>query len=338
MTKQTYVPILKWKAGEKKAIKNLHSDQQDLIKPLFEIVDDYSPVELVNDVSSYWKNEFYYDTSYSDSGDNSQLVNLVKEIGDKGIKGIPVLGEELSEELITKLSDHTNKIAFRINVPSDFESPEPHEIVQSIDELGSKLGFTADLVFDLGLVDNNKEASRSLREMKDIVRTIPVDAPTIDNVVMSLTSFPDKFDNMDATNEMRCERFEYRMWKKLSDHSDFPIVYSDYGVTKFTDSEIDFSKLKYGVLPKAKYTTPTEYWIIKGSKDRKTRETTKGFREIAKQICESSDYCGKSFSFGDLDIFERANCLNGKGCGNSTNWVTICANHHISLVLEQLSK
>jgi hypothetical protein len=59
---------------------------------------------------------------------------------------------------------------------------------------------------------------------------------------------------------------------------------------------------------------------------------------MAKEVFNADYYFGDEFSFGDLDIKERAFNLNKKGPGSSTNWVTIEANHHIAVVVEQLSK
>lgn len=94
--------------------------------------------------------------------------------------------------------------------------------------------------------------------------------------------------------------------------------------------------MRYGVLPKARYTLEDQYWILKGAKDRRTNRWIRGAKDLAEDIFKSTHYFGESFSFGNLEIKERA--LQIKGPGNSTNWVTIAANHHIAVVLEQLSK
>ena len=107
------------------------------------------------------------------------------------------------------------------------------------------------------------------------------------------------------------------------------LSYADYGVTKFTDHELDFSKMKNGILPKIKYTTFDSYIVLKGKKSVRT------YTDMSKEIIESDYYLGKDFSFGDLDIYKRGTKQSGPG--NNTQWVTINANHHISVVLEQLS-
>lgn len=95
--------------------------------------------------------------------------------------------------------------------------------------------------------------------------------------------------------------------------------------------------MKYGVLPKARYTLDDHYWVLKGAKDREKNRWIRGAKTLAEDIYKSPHFYGDSFSFGDLDIKERALTLNNKGPGNSTNWVTISANHHIAVVLKQLS-
>jgi len=80
------------------------------------------------------------------------------------------------------------------------------------------------------------------------------------------------------------------------------------------------------------------YIVLKGERDQITRKLTKNYTTLAKDIYESDYYYGENFSYGDLEIKERALGLNKKGPGSNTNWVTISANHHIAAVIEQLSK
>ncbi|MMZ66203.1 hypothetical protein D1872_286780 [compost metagenome] len=73
----------------------------------------------------------------------------------------------------------------------------------------------------------------------------------------------------------------------------------------------------------------------KGQKDTKTKKFIRSSKDIANYIFSSPNFYGQTFSFGDADIKERA--LGNKGPGNSKDWVTIAANHHIVVVLSELS-
>lgn len=332
-----YAPILKWKAGEKKAISNLSTEHTERILPIFEIVDDFESSTLTDDIKTYWSNHFYFDTTYMDTDECCSLLELTEYFKNENISQTPVLSPFVSSDVIKQISEHTEKVAFRVHLPIDFDSPEFDEILDDLINNCNKNNLKFDLILDFGLVENQRDANVCYRDMKDILSLDKLNDKCIEQLILSITSFPDSLSNMDSANELRCERFEYKLWKKICSITTLNIIYSDYGVSKFTDSEIDFKKLKYGVLPKAKYTTFDDYWIIKGARDKVSREMKKGFIEIAKQIIASDDYFGEDFSYGDRDISDRANGLNGKKTGNSTNWVTIGASHHLVVILEQLS-
>lgn len=158
--------------------------------------------------------------------------------------------------------------------------------------------------------------------------------------VVNVYSFPENISSIGAGEEKRFTRYDFSIFKKLMKHLENSGVksllgYSDYGVTKFTDSDIDFSLLRYGILPKIKYTTNDEYIVLKGKKDHRTGAMVVSYKDLARRIIQSEYYFGNDFSHGDYEIYLKAQ--EGQGVGNARNWVTYCANHHIAVLLAQLS-
>lgn len=337
-----YCPILKWKAGEKAALQNLYPEQKDSIVPVIEIADLVNPLNFLEELKGCYEKPVYVDTIYVDQGERNYIISLFEAFKKAGILAFPVLYYDDFPELANKLTDSVNRFLVRIPVPEDIDGPSYQDIIDSLSEWSKKnTKSSTDLMLDLDIVSDKREANLQLREVKNIIFTYLLENKFYNNIIIAVTSFPGSLSTMPAGGNEMFDRYDIRLFEKILDKMIFKqliphIMFSDYGVTKFTDTEIDFSKLRHGVLPKARYTTNNYYWVLKGEKDRKTKQWVKNYKKLAEEIINSEVYYGDKFSFGDLEIKERANGL--KGPGNNMNWVTISANHHIAVVVEQLSK
>lgn len=85
---------------------------------------------------------------------------------------------------------------------------------------------------------------------------------------------------------------------------------------------------------KVRYTTNDSVFVVTiGSKS--AGEGFQKFHEIAKIIVESDNFSGADFSYGDKYIFDKQ--IQGSGTGNFSTWITAEINHHITLMVRQLS-
>lgn len=230
-----------------------------------------------------------------------------------------------------------NKAAIRLPIPESFEGNSNSDIIKQFSKL-SKVDEKI-LIFDAGVVEP-KNANIILESYRQLISSNRDILATFSKVVICLTSFPEIL-NVEAgenaiypRNDFAIFKYILKNFKELEPRINFS--YSDYGVTKFTDSEMDFSFLKYGILPKIKYTTDKEYVVLKGKKDHAKGIFLRSYFDMAKEIIKSSYFYGKDYSFGDNEIYKRASDLTNKP-GGSTNWVTYAANHHLTVVLEQTS-
>lgn len=343
MNEYVYVPILKWKKGEQEALKNLSEKQESRIIPLIEITDYEEATAILNSLTNSFSKSVYIDTSIAAEDDREYLLSIVEEFkaNDKSI--FPILYFDDLQDIGDQVADLATRVGLKIPVPEDIEGPNYEDIFEVIKNLKSKNDIIIDIILDLGVITEKKEASRAVRDIKDVIKQFLLSNSFCNYIIISLTSFPESISSIPAGGSASYPRYDITIFNKVLETPDFAdirskLIYSDYGVTKFTETELDFSLLQHGILPKVKYTTYDKYLVYKGQRDRYTRQLIKGYRELAKEIFDSPSYFGESFSFGDLEIKERANGLNGKGPGNNTNWVTIAANHHIAVVIEQLSK
>lgn len=337
-----YVPILKWKQGEQEALKKLNNEHTKRIFPLIEIVDYEESEKVIKDLLSFDYGPIYVDTIIAAEDDRDILLSIVKE-GIKNNKLIfPVCYFDDLYDIILKFPKELNRIIIRIPIPEDIYGPSYDDIFSSIQKYKSNNNIILDLMLDLASITDRGTANRQLRDLKEVIDNYLFGNSFYNSIIICSTSFPQDISNVPAGTKESFDRYDIKIFEKILKNVKYAnikdkFIYSDYGVTKFTDSEIDFSKLRYGILPKIKYTLDYEYIVLKGQRNQITREIVKSYIDLAKEVYESDYYYGENFSFGDLEIKERALLLNKKGPGSNKNWVTISANHHIAVVIEQLS-
>jgi hypothetical protein len=333
-----YVPILKWKQGEKAALRNLNEEHKNQVVPLLEVIDADEPTKIIDERNTYFPNHpVYIDTHYIDGEDGAFLISLIEQSSKITY---PVLYPDDFPSFADNMFQLTDRVLVRIPVPEEVDGESYEEIFQSINSWSKDKDIIIDIMLDLYLIEKRSEASIKLLELKNVIRTYILDNDNFSDIIIASTSFPENLSSMTSGEDLYIDRYEINVFEKIILFADFKkikdrFIFSDYGVTRFTDTEIDFSKLKYGVLPKARYTLRDKYWVLKGKKDTKTRQWVRSQAQIARDIYKSPQYYGENFSFGDLDIKERA--LGIKGPGNNKDWVTIASNHHIAVVMEELS-
>lgn len=337
-----YAPILKWKKGEQETLKQLDDKQKKVILPIIELTDYSEPETIIKDLKDCYSYPVYLDTIIADEDDRDFLITIVDEGHKNDIDIYPICYVDDLADLFIKLPDHTNRLGIKIPVPEDIESPTYKNIFSLLKKFQNDYNILLDIILDLDFIEDKKDANRQYRDVKEILNKHLLNEDFYNLVIVSSTSFPENLSSVPAGGKVNYYGFDFLIYKKLSEHfytTDIKnsLVYSDYGVTKYTGSDIDFSKLRYGILPKVKYTLDESYLVLKGERDHTTRKLIKDYVDLSKEIFESHYYCGENFSFGDLEIKERALGLNKKGPGSNTNWVTISANHHIAVVIEQLS-
>lgn len=335
-----YVPVLKWQKGEQEALKELDIEHRKVILPMIELINYDEPETIINNLKECYSYPIYLDTIIADEDDRDFLITIIDEGHENEIDIYPICYVDDMIDLLIKLPDHTNRLGIKIPVPEDIEGPDYESIFLLLKNFQNEYNTLLDIILDLDYIEDKKDANRQYRDAKEILNKYLLNEDFYNLIIVSATSFPESLSSIPAGGKVNCSRFDFLIFKKLIEN--FPdlknnLVYSDYGVTKYTASNIDFSKLRYGILPKIRYTLEDSYLILKGERDRKTRKLIKSYIDLSKEILESDYYYGENFSYGDLEIKERALSLNKKGPGSNTNWVTISANHHIAVVIEQLS-
>lgn len=324
-----YVPILKWKQGEKDALLNLSEETKSEIIPLLELTPDTIEKGDGLRVSKFWSGLFYFDTSFEIDISDEEFVNIINE-SDLVENVIPVIKFEDSIEKVKSLCKLSKQgFALRLSINDCMEDgfTAALEIVFQIINRRE-----TDLILDVKDVDSSK-----INEQAFLIAGAFGNIPELNlfrNIILSTNSFPSTLKNCATDTLTVLERTEKTLYNRVvKSLPNYKICYSDYAINHW--SYFDFIP---GIKPSfnIRYTTTDYYLVYKGKTVQKGGLNIEFVKAACECIVDHPLYSGSGFSWGDNEIFLKANDSSVKP-GNLTTWRTIGTNHHISLVVNQLS-
>lgn len=353
-SKNYYVPILKWKRGEQKAIENLSSWSIDNIMPLIEISPiefDYEnnrPKKTIDDhirnipdsILTSLKNMpcFIDGFTIEDEdlliGGTNAIEFIIKNSIKNGCNVIPVtgIGREPNYDIAIKnmLDSQTiNELCIRIE-ESNFSM-----LNSNLQSILDKFNITPDkchIVLDLKEV--KPTSISSLQLLLPMLINNMINLNDWISITLATTTFPVNLSVVPKNSTKVLSRSEYDLWKEITIKGNLirPIQFGDYAISnpEYTDMDPRYINMSGNI----RYTIDSGFLIYKGI-------TTKsnGFSQMipmCKDLVKSKYFSGENFSWGDTKIYE---CANGIGTtGNAETWRRIGTNHHIEFVVDQLSK
>lgn len=330
-----YVPILKWKAGEKDSIRHLSQKNLNDIFPIIELVDSINENNLLKEIYDTGLKSALIDNSYSEEETFKFYDNLINSKSDLNLIPVFYIDDLYNEQFIL---NHYNEISIRLEIPQPINSNINYQDL--FKKILKKSDTKIDLILDLIFIEDVQAATLKSIALNQTLLQLENYYQYINKIIISSTSFPKDLSNLGAGEEKKYPRYELSVFNKIHDipqcnNLKDKLIYSDYGVNKFTDTEVDFSKFQYGILPKVKYSTEDFYYVQKGKKDRIKNTYTISTFDMCDKIINSDFFYGKDFSYGDNEIYKKA--TEKKGPGGNKDWVTISTIHHIAAILKQLS-
>lgn len=328
-----YVPILKFRAGEQQAIKNLDEAISDQICPLFEIHKPKDGVNLSEQIAACWYDRpfFFYPTPdwYEEYEDINEWVNIPD--GDfcnicKNQSATPVLDLSMLDAISDWAFLPQQGVAIRIR---NNEFAEVENMLNPVFSSSPLKRATTDLILDL------QYAYQSDLFAKESV--LKGTLPYIDgigeyrSIIISSCSFPKELPQMEVNRIYPFPRTESQIHAKaldLTNRFHFTYVYSDYGCTNL--EEIQFEKWMSPNF-KIKYSTNDEYLFIKGLPTKHGGLDVARISTLCSTLVNSGKFCGDGFSWADTCIYQLATGTAKNG-GNLTTWVSYSMNHHMTLI------
>lgn len=352
-----YVPVLRTKEGEFRAVAALAPNVSERTTPLFEVsrapkvqkTGEYKPEHRhIDDVSSeIYKatkdlGEFWIDDKIARpeqipvTHDNPHS-RLFESLAHHTATIVPVVSTNRSKHYLSAAFDQAKKVSrLAVRVTSEFlAAPLAGDRLK---ELYQRAGLTPsdiDLVLD---VEPFSPAQRAVTFLGTVeaIKKIP-DLDKWRTFTLVTTALPEQA----AQNERNDSTFErprscWLMWKDLISSSDVARKpgFGDYGVdSPATDLDREF----FGApVPMIRYTVPEKWVFFRGSGKPKNAPTRAvDWPELSRRLIASGHYRGPSYSAGDLFIKECADGAPKHGGGSA--WRFVGVNHHITQVVEQLT-
>lgn len=330
-----YVPIVKCKLGEQRALEKLDDSVKNITIPLIEIPLSKKEEPTVRLINSFWPNRkffFYFSLDWFDSEPEELPAFIQKYVVPvcNNSLGVPVIDLSYVGTVEDWGAFAKNGVAIRLRNNEFGAIEDTLNALFNITELRRE---NTDLVLDLQYISPDDLFAKT--SMLKAAFSDLDNASGFRSIIIAGVSFPKQISSIEGKKIHHFRRVEtelYALSLKLSHRFNFNYIYSDYGPTDIED--IPFV---VGMSPnfKIKYTIFDEYLYIKGLPIKKGGLDIGNVRELAKILVDSDDFSGESFSWGDQKIYEIAMGLSNSP-GNLTTWVSYAMNHHITFIVRQI--
>lgn len=346
----TYVPILKAKHAEKKALQLIKKAVSECITPLFEIVEinkkkghdltSHLATSLDRDFrhAVYRPGRYYLDVREISSEGEQGAREAFRKARYLGIPFVPVTGISRKEDVGPALHHRQHGIAIRL-FSEDFEDQSSH-LSKRIIHFCEANGITpdsTDLIIDLRSIEGMIEEG-STRKAQRFIDQIP----SVDDwreLILSSSAFPLSMGVVEKDSSCSIDRIDWTTWLRISgpERNRTPRVplYSDCGIQHPKGVE-DFDPEKMSVSASIRYSCADTWLLIKGESTKKTLASQQ-IPWLAGKLTRG-DLADRFFGLDHCEGCRRiAEASKHKGnYAHAQTWRMIGTIHHVTLVVEQL--
>lgn len=359
-----YIPILRWKAAEKGALQKLNVDDKTTITPLIEFTmpqpdsndGGKTPKDLLEEsktsflenlpnladqVMKYWgRDAIFIDVQLIDGTIRADALKKILHHGSQQdlfmipvITVIPVVGFESDfktrQVAIESMKKSGNGLCFRIT-DSNFSE---QSLASDIDNFVNKHNLyikDIDLLVDFKIVDEQT----SLDGLVDKINMIP-HINQWRTFIVAGGAFPKDLSRLEKHNQHSLSRVDWAIWQKLVARLKRPPSFADYAIQypiylPQTTASNPSASIRYAL---------EDNWVIVRGEGLRNPKGA-GFKQYPAQaqiLAKQKIFKGRSFSFGDSYIAEKAKDINTKKTGNPKTWLEAGINHHLTLVAHQIA-
>lgn len=373
----TYVPILRWKGGEKGALTAMFPQDKALFTPLMELTSvPYDHAKKVHklslgaflqeaavDAKTFWgqSDEIFVDLHWLLEDQKAPKIQpfvhpftfLFDEFRSSGIKAIPVVNGAEDAATATAVLGIIQRdgrgLCLRLREPELFEETLPAFIGKVLATYSLKAP-QVDLVIDFGGVTPGREAFNALNA-RNVITNLP-HLTAWRTLVWTGSAFPSPVLGVKANSIVQIPRSEWLIWNRIQSRAR-PLVrvpiFGDYAINAPGWEEHDPRMITTSA--NIRYTSHGFWYLFKG---RSLRNPKRGpgamgpkppsrylqYITLAKQVVAHAAYSGNTFSDGDDHIHKIATgARKGKKpeTGTQETWRNIGTNHHITFVVRQIA-
>ena len=349
-----YVPILKAKAGELLAIRDLTAATRKLFTPLFEIqlpTWDFEEKKLTKSIQDQldrsaeriakaWSGEgpTFIDTILLENdqlgnGDHP-LEHILQVLDSLGVESISVVYLGSSAKAVACAAKHVAANHRGACLRLTIEDIDTDSLEADIKELLEALSIEpkdVDLLLDLEAFSPSEHA-RVLLSARVSLQSIPylTDWRTL---TLAGTSFPVNLSPFAADTENSIPRTELIVWDTLvrSNRIARKPAFSDYGIQHPELAELDPRIITMSA--SIRYAADDHWVIVRGRSVRKKGWAQ--YNSLSKKLAARSEFSGNTHCWGCNYVKDCA--AGAVSHGNATTWRRVGTAHHVTLVAEQIA-
>lgn len=347
-----YMPILKWRMGEYQALMRLKTHIKDAILPLIVVppveydFEEERPKKTIQDhiepfakrYSAKWGQrnsliDLHESLERALMDDGSLVVtHIFTSLRSASLKATPVIKIDHNDAYLKAvkaiIAEDNNGVAIRLKL-HHLMSPT---LSNSINELVAFLDVSyrdVDLVIDLEVPQSFEPYTAFAQALSSAIKRIAsineFKSFTIAGMSLNLSEI-----RRPGGEPKRHEWFLYQHLLKALDGFRKP-TFGDYTIENPEFISQDMRLINPA--GKIVYTTENKWIVPKG---KSFRDNMQQMISHCKTIMDSGEYLGKDYSAGDKRIHDTFNKI--EGTGNQGTWKEVGVSHHITLVVNQLSK
>ena len=343
-----YVPVLKVKRGEKKALTQISPTLRRHVTPLLEIVErkeDKAPTvqnhldtafaKLAESVAPY--SRCFLDAREIEPDGPPPAAAVFERASAEEITFTPVTGISRSSDLVPALQHRTHGLALRLT-REEFEAGNlAHRLTAFIGEHGLNREET-DLIVDLGAVDDL--ITPGVRALADAFLSTVPDPSAWRTLTVSACAFPLSMGGVDRHSHDLVERADWLAWRdglhpRRNDLPRLP-TFSDCAIQHPAGVE-GFDPRYMSVSASIRYTLEQAWLLIKGESSRRTG-TSIQFPRLATQLVYGhlrNYFAGENHCAGCASI--KAAADGAPRLGSPEVWRRLGTIHPITRIAQDLS-
>ena len=344
-----YVPVLKVKRGEKKALSLISNLLHHRVTPLLEIVERSESAEkpLDKHLDTAFKDlelsvrpfqRCFIDAHEVSSEANTAVADVFQRAAKVGVRFTPVTGiSRPAADVAASLAHPSNGIAIRLTR----EEFEGGSVTRDVRRFMSRNGLAmegVDLFLDLGAVENL--VADGIAALSDaFLQEIP-DQTQWRTLTLSACTFPKSMGGVDRNSYDLVERAEWIAWRDslFANRRSMPRLpsFSDCAIQHPVGVE-GFDPRTMQVSAAVRYTLPDHWLLIKGESTRNIPPSEQ-FPELATRLVYGhlrSHYAGANHCDGCASI--KAAADGAPKLGSAEAWRRFGTIHHITRVVQDLS-
>jgi len=354
MAQDFYVPALRWRQGEYQALFRLSDAAKDRVVPFLTIppvefdFELWAPKKSVHEhvapfalrYKKKWKSRpawIDFDKSLLASRMNDGkdvFTHVFDSLREFNATAVPAIALDAEAALITSVAAIVSKdrrgIAVRVRLEDLMKQKPGDRIAEILSGLGVARNET-DLIVDLGAP--NYEPYDAFSGALTMALGKVSDLNSYRNLVVIGTAIPESMKDVSKPGD-NLPRHDWLFYKRLIEKLPASMrrpIFGDYTIVHPNFTALDMRKVKSA--GKLVYTTERDWSVRKGGAFRDNPEQ---MHDHCATIVGSTSFKGSGYCYGDEYI---ANCATrAVGPSNQTRWKDVCINHHITRVLDDLSK